>query len=475
MVSFMHIVRYSPDPVIIMYLFAAMLELPLVQQYVYSRYSDDKGFPYDYQRRSTSCDPGKMNATEKTLQEQVQKLSARFNIAHSFCQTVPSVVAMMFYGVLSDKIGRRSIMIISAAGAFIDGLLVLLTMVLELPVYVLYIGGFFNGLAGSFTGAFMIAFAYIADITEKEKLPGRLAILEAANFFGLFISSYVSGPFIQKYAFIPPQILVATCYFGSLLYVIIVLKESLNYKTMLAEEDKTASLDFRELRSQPKILWDVMTRQRPRRWIVFLAMGILILGFCFTIGVVQVINLYFLNRPFCWPAIDIGNFLGTQMLLLGIGTIIGVKVGLRFLPDLLVAALSILASIVGFIMLASARSKTLAYGSVAVRGFGALQTPIFRSYISRTVEASEQGAVFSALSAVEMIFVFIGNFVYNAAYTKLNSSGKADKFFYVPATLLLIPLTLVIIFWIRLRKESKHILVEDWKKINEVSSDDATS
>lgn len=109
---------------------------------------------------------------------QVQKLSARFNIAHSFCQTVPSVVAMMFYGVLSDKIGRRSIMIISAAGAFIDGLLVLLTMVLELPVYVLYIGGFFNGLAGSFTGAFMIAFAYIADITEKEKLPGRLGKTE---------------------------------------------------------------------------------------------------------------------------------------------------------------------------------------------------------------------------------------------------------------------------------------------------------
>ncbi len=59
-------------------------------------------------------------------------------------------------------------------GGVLESIIVLLTMYLELPIPVIYIGSFFNGLGGFFTGLTLAVMAYIADTTEKDKRALRL-------------------------------------------------------------------------------------------------------------------------------------------------------------------------------------------------------------------------------------------------------------------------------------------------------------
>jgi len=81
---------YYPDPVIFLYLFATMLQGPLLQQYVYSRYSEDNGLTYNYSS-STTCSEIDLNDTKQhDARVHVQDLSARYNIASSLFLTVPS-------------------------------------------------------------------------------------------------------------------------------------------------------------------------------------------------------------------------------------------------------------------------------------------------------------------------------------------------------------------------------------------------
>ena len=107
----------------------------------------------------------------------MQSSAAQFNIALSFCETIPTLVALLFFGALSDKIGRKPIMILSCTIFMIDSGIMLLVMYLKLPIYVIFGGVVLNSLGGSVSGLSLATLAYIADITEKEKLAARLGKL----------------------------------------------------------------------------------------------------------------------------------------------------------------------------------------------------------------------------------------------------------------------------------------------------------
>ena len=66
------------EPVIFLYAYGLFMHLPIIQQYVYYRVSEDKGFPYKL-TKDKGCSQDEMNATMKELEQEV-----RFNVQPFF-------------------------------------------------------------------------------------------------------------------------------------------------------------------------------------------------------------------------------------------------------------------------------------------------------------------------------------------------------------------------------------------------------
>ena len=62
--------RPTIEPVIFLYAYGLFMHLPVIQQYVYKRVSDNKGFPYSASSKE-SCSNQTLNATLKELEKEV--------------------------------------------------------------------------------------------------------------------------------------------------------------------------------------------------------------------------------------------------------------------------------------------------------------------------------------------------------------------------------------------------------------------
>ena len=100
---------------------------------------------------------------------QVQAETAHFQIGQSLAYTVPAVFICLFLGTWSDHVGRKPVIAMVFLGAVFEATLVSLTMYLKLPLFVILIGAFFNGLGGYFPALTLAVIAYIADTTHQDK------------------------------------------------------------------------------------------------------------------------------------------------------------------------------------------------------------------------------------------------------------------------------------------------------------------
>ncbi|HTI71934.1 MAG TPA: MFS transporter, partial [Candidatus Limnocylindria bacterium] len=137
-------------------------------------------------------------------------------------------------GSLSDRFGRRPVILISLFGSGIDYLVQAFAP--TLPWF--FLGRAINGLSGA---NFSVAGAYIADISPPEKRAANFGIIGAA--FGLgFIAGPALGGILSTYGIHVPFVVAAALTLGNWLYGCFVLPES------LAPENKRA---FSWQRSNP--------------------------------------------------------------------------------------------------------------------------------------------------------------------------------------------------------------------------------
>ena len=146
---------------------------------------------------------------------QVQKFSARFNVIQSFVLTIPTFITCLYYGALSDKIGRKPIFLVSVVGGILDSVLTLLVVIFNLPVPVLYAASFINGCGGGYTGLVMSVMSYLADVTLKDKLPFRLGEifwpLDRSIWIFLYMTPFLQEPRNCTYWFLTKRLVTLLC------------------------------------------------------------------------------------------------------------------------------------------------------------------------------------------------------------------------------------------------------------------------
>ncbi len=129
------------------------------------------------------------------------------------------LVAAPFIGRLSDRFGRRPLLIFSIFGTVLSFTILGLAQ----SVLVLFISRILDGLLG---GNIALARAYITDITDEENRSRGLGVIGAA--FGLgFIIGPAMGGFLSRYGFAAPAFLAAGLSLLNLIAVVLWLPESL--------------------------------------------------------------------------------------------------------------------------------------------------------------------------------------------------------------------------------------------------------
>jgi len=142
-------------------------------------------------------------------------------------------------GRLSDRFGRKPILLLSVGGTFIALITLGLTLWLNPAgaILIIFATRLFDGLTG---GNITVAQSYISDVTTPENRAKGLGMIGAA--FGLgFIFGPAIGGFMSQWGYQVPALFAASLSFTNLVLITIILPESLSAETRekLRHSEKT--------------------------------------------------------------------------------------------------------------------------------------------------------------------------------------------------------------------------------------------
>lgn len=335
--------RITVEPVLFLFMFASFLSYSTFQQLVHSLVCQQTGNCTLYQNttiiqppnttiqppNTTTIQPPNTTSTtchEPPLVEQeVQTITSHWILFINLASGLPAILMSLFYGSLSDQLGRRIFIVLPALGSGINAALVLVAIYLQrtLPITFFLVGAFLSGLLGTFTVINLSVYSYGSDISGHSSRTWQIGLLESMTYLGSTLSLIVGGLWIKAEGFAPPFWGVVACQLAIIIYTIVFLPESLGSKM------DNASIQQRENHSKtcPKLCHSVV-----RNMVSFasLLMGnwtmiaLLITFFVVEInflGITDTVILYALGDPLCWKSDLIGYFLALKVFLNGFATL----------------------------------------------------------------------------------------------------------------------------------------------------------
>ena len=332
------------EPVIFLYMFGTYLYFPLYQQYFYLQFAkqiihNSSELPNgSYCLTSNETDQYGGNGTSN----KVEALSNYLGIYVSLANQVPSILTTLIYGPLSDRIGRKPIIVLVATGATIQGLLSLGIVHWELSVYFFILTSLVAGVCGDFASLLMASFSYISDVSTEKWRTFRIGVAEAGLFLAGALAEGAGGIWFEKLEcnFLPPVGLFVGCNVLLIAYVLLFLPESLKQK----ERERRALNKPKGVRSLIrgfKIYFSQMADYATwKLWACLISIFVLVM----TSAGSQRISVFFLKagRPFDWEPSTIGYYQMTAQLshMLGLLVVLPILVALN-VPDALIALIGL--------------------------------------------------------------------------------------------------------------------------------------
>lgn len=290
-------------------------------------------------------------------------------------------------GALSDRFGRRTVILISSLGLGLDFIL----MALAPALWVLFIG---RAISGACSASFSTANAYIADITPHEKRAGAYGLLGAAFGIGFVIGPALGG-LLGDISLRLPFWTAAVLSLLSFCYGLFVLPES------LPAERRSLRFEWRHANPLGAL---VLLRRYPQ---VF---GLAVVFFLINLSQYSINSTYVLYTDFRfdWGPREVGYTLGLVGVFAGL-----VQAGLvRRLVPRIGERRTILAGLVflfaGQVIFGVAGTAWLFLVGIPVLCLGGLAGPPAQAMMTHMVDAGEQGRLQGALSSLNSLAGIIG-------------------------------------------------------------------
>jgi len=324
-----------------------------------------------------------------------------------------SMVTAPLWGRLSDRIGRRPVLMASmlaAAGAY-------LWLAFASGLWMLFAARAFAGICA---GNIAAAQAYIADVTPPEKRARGMGMIGAAFGLGFIIGpvlgGVIAGNDLATADLSTPGLIAAALSFAAFVGVVVLLPESLRPGIARAPRSRVAAL-------QNALARPVLARLLAVFFLVILAFSGMETTFA-----------WWAMAQFHWGPRATGFvFFYVGLLSASLqGGLIG-PLARRFGEErLMLAGLGLIA--LGLLVLPASRGVPLLVAAVSALAIGmGLMQPSINSLISRRAAAAEQGEVMGVAQSVGALSRVLGPLAAGALFTEF---GRGSPFLWGAALVL---------------------------------------
>lgn len=289
-------------------------------------------------------------------------------------------------GALSDRFGRRAVILISCTGLGLDFIL----MALAPNLWWLFVGRIISGITAASVST---AGAYIADVMPPERRAASFGLIGAA--FGI---GFVLGPAIGGLlGAISPRLPFWASAFLALANVswgLFVLPES------LAKDRRVA---FRWKNANP---FGALALLRSQPMLVSLARGFFLINLAYV--VLPSISVLYMHYRYDWDTRSVG------LVLTGVGVFslvvqgLLVKPAVRLFNERRAIAIGLLFGAAGFAIYGLAPTGRTFWIGVPVMALLGIATPSLQAIMTRLVDPTEQGRLQGALGSLTGIANLIG-------------------------------------------------------------------
>jgi MFS transporter, DHA1 family, tetracycline resistance protein len=298
-------------------------------------------------------------------------------------------------GSLSDRFGRRPVILMSLLGSGID----YLVLAWAPTIGWLYLARIVSGITAA---NFSAASAYIADVTLPEKRAAGFGMIGAA--FGLgFIAGPAIGGLLGSYGLRVPFLVAAGITLLNWLYGAFVLPES------LAPENRRA---FKWSSAHP-----IKALTALRRWPLVMGLAWTYFLTMLASNIYQSLWVLYTGKRYDWDS----KRVGWSLTLVGVMAAIvqGGLAGriLKVIGEKRGVYVGLLAMAVAMACYGSATQGWMMFGIILIGSLAGIGSPATQSMISQAVPADEQGAVQGALNSITSLSGVMAPLIWTAMFS----------------------------------------------------------
>ncbi|MBI6873260.1 MFS transporter [Clostridium aciditolerans] len=311
-------------------------------------------------------------------------------------------------GALSDKYGRRPVLLVCLLGSSIG----YLVFGIGGALWVLFAGRIIDGITG---GTISTIFAYFADIIPPKQRTKYFGWVSAVVGVGTIIGPTLGG-LLAKFGYSVPM------YFGAIITLLNVVYGIFFMPESLAKNNRLKEITFVRLNPFTQLA-NVLSMKNLKR--------LLVSAFLLWIpnGSLQAVFSQFTMDTFSWkPAL-----IGLMFSIMGFQDIISqgfiMPKLLIKLSDAQIAILGMVSEILGYSLIAASALFSfypILIAGMFIFGFGdSIFGPSFNGMLSKSVDSSEQGRIQGGSQSIQALARMIGPIIGGQIYVSLGHAAPA--------------------------------------------------